>query len=165
MKSISKQAKPNNNVEDKRGKAILFTLGLLVAALAILYLSSVILPRIKLITDMCNAEIVSTPRGEFMIVNSDLGSYFLLRMLLSLLNLVLVLWLLYVYVKDYLLFRTNFALGLVAFLFSFLLYALSSIPLVRLLAAPARPFGEIFSFVPLLFSAIGLVIFAKLSNE
>ncbi|VVB56634.1 Uncharacterised protein [uncultured archaeon] len=147
-----------------RGRALLCTAGLIVAALVIIYLSSVILPQIKFIEDMKNAELVMTPHGEFMMVNSDLGSYFAVRGILSIINLALVVWLLYVYVKDYLRFRTSFALGIVAFLFSFLLYALSTLPFTRLLSGPG-PLGEVFQFIPLLFSAVGLVVFAKLSNE
>ena len=167
--NTKKGAKPKSGAPNgpmgETGRALLCTAGLIVLALVIIYLSSVILPQIKFIEDMKNAELVTTPRGDFMMVNSNVGGYFALRFLLSSLNLVLVVWLLYVYVKDYLRFRTSFALGITAFLFSFLLYALSSLPFARLLPGSGGPLGEIFQFVPLLFSAIGLVIFAKLSNE
>ena len=147
--------------------ALLATAGLIVAALTILYLSSVILPQLKFIEDLRSGELtmISGPGGSF-ILGPDIstyGSYFALRLLLSLINIVLVIYLLYAYVSDYLRFRTSFGLGIVAFLFSFLLYAMASLPFIRFLGP--RGFADIFSFVPLLFSGIGLVIFAKLSNE
>ncbi|MEM3399721.1 MAG: hypothetical protein QXP42_02730, partial [Candidatus Micrarchaeia archaeon] len=88
----------------------------------------------------------------------------LLRLLLATLNVILVICLLYIYVRDYIRLRSNFTLGLIAFLFSFLLYAISTIPLIHIILGPyVGP--SIFSFIPLLFSAIGLIIFAKVSNE
>ncbi|MFH1470453.1 MAG: hypothetical protein ABIF01_01785, partial [Candidatus Micrarchaeota archaeon] len=73
-------------------------------------------------------------------------------------------YLLYIHLKDYLAIRSGFTLGLVAFLFSFLLYALSSLPVIHVFFGR---FGmaSVFSFIPMLFSAIGLLVFAKLSNE
>ena len=55
-------------------------------------------------------------------------------------------------------------MGLVAFLFSFLMYAVANVPLLHLLLG-SYGMAAMISFVPMLFSAIGLLIFAKLSNE
>jgi hypothetical protein len=87
-----------------------------------------------------------------------------LRFGLSALNIVLAVYLLFIYVKDYLSLRTSFTLGIIAMLFSFLLYALTSSPLMRAVIGPWG-IASTLSFVPMLFSAIGLVIFTKLGNE
>ncbi len=147
------------------GLALAGTLGLIVLAFAVLFLSSVFLPRMQFIENMRSGEILLGPGGPAHFApDAELGSYLWLRLILSSMNILLVVYLLFVYVKDYLHLRTGFALGIVAFLFSFLLYALSSFPLAHLLLGP-RGFLDVFAFIPLLFSGIGLVIFAKLSNE
>lgn len=144
--------------------ALLCTAALIAAALGILFLSSYLLPRVPFIQDLREG-VAPFPRPpDFSRLGGELGSFFALRLLLSALNLVLVVYLLYAYLKDYLRVRTSFALGLVAFLFSFLLYALSSFPAIHLLFG-FRGMAGLFSFIPLLFSALGLVIFVKLSNE
>ncbi|MCL6089157.1 MAG: hypothetical protein M1530_03265 [Candidatus Marsarchaeota archaeon] len=167
MKTKTTKAKANRFGCASSGRALLYTGGLIIAAMAILYLSSVLLPQLKFIEDLRSGELmlISGPEGSF-IIGPDIsayGSYFALRLLLSLANIALVIYLLFLYVRDYLHFRTSFALGIVAFLFSFLLYALASMPFIRFMGQSG--FADIFSFVPLLFSGLGLVIFAKLSNE
>ncbi len=94
----------------------------------------------------------------------ELENYFSLRIGLSLLNLALVIYLLYIYVGEYLKLRASFTLGIVAFLFSFLLYAMSTVPSIHVLFG-GFGFASGFSFIPLLFSAIGLIAFAKLGTE
>ncbi len=145
-------------------KALLYTVGLMAAALAILVLSIYVLPRLQFVEDMREGLFSpwAGPQASAEI-QAQLGSFFFLRLLLSGANILLLIYLLYIYVKDFLALRSSFSLGLVAFLFSFLLYALSTFPPMRLLNPFRGP--DIFSFVPLLFSAIGLLIFAKLSNE
>jgi len=156
--------KPAKNGERKNGKlALLWTVALILGALLIMVGSAALLPGVgRFIPDS------DVQRGIGGFVGASppqegIGEYLALRFALSTLNIVLVLYLLYVYVKDYLRLRSNFTLGLVAFLFSFLLYAISSTPLFYMLSM--RSFASTFSFVPMLFSALGLLIFAKLSNE
>jgi hypothetical protein len=166
-KSSPKAAKnngPKSNGSHYTSRAALYTATLIAAALAILVLSSFILPRLQMVEDLREG-LFSPWAGPQAVaeMQAQLGSFFFLRLLLSAANIALLVYLLYVYVKDWLQLRTGFALGLVAFLFSFLLYALSTFPPVRLLSPFRGP--DIFSFVPLLFSAIGLLIFVKLSNE
>ncbi|MCX6776076.1 MAG: hypothetical protein NT130_04490 [Candidatus Micrarchaeota archaeon] len=148
-------------------RAALYTTVLIIAAFAVMIISSFLLPSVQFV-GMREAE--GRPNmgpggavggGQTSI---DLNSYSTLRFILSILNTLLVIYLLFVYVRNYLVLKSNFTLGLIAFLFSFLLYALSSIPLVHTLFGPFG-IGGVFSFIPMLFSAIGLVIFAKLSNE
>ena len=82
----------------------------------------------------------------------------------SALNVVLAIYLLFTYVRNYLNIRANFTLGIVAFLFSFLLYALLSFPLIHTALGPYG-IASTLPFVPMLFSAIGLLIFARIGNE
>ncbi len=157
----AEKAKGKNNA-GPTGKAILYTLGLIALAFAVILISSFFIPdvmRVRVRPPPMEAE--PTPEG-ILVGLMDTG--FALKIALSMLNVLLILYLIYIHTKDYLALRSNFTLGLVAFLFSFLLYALSSLPIVQIFF---WRFGraEIFSFVPMLFSAIGLIIFAKLSNE
>lgn len=137
------------------------TLSLIISAVAIVFLSSFIFP--PLVNHQEPDEFISFPERPMGPPLEVTNAYFI-RFALTLLNILILIYLIYIYVQDYLLLKSNFTLGLVAFLFSFLLYALSSLPLVHSLF---RGFGVsgMFSFVPLLFSGIGLLIFAKLSNE
>jgi len=149
------------------GRAAVYTAALIIAAFIVIIVSSFLLPSVQFV-GIREAE--GRPNlGPFGAVADsqtfiDLNSYFTLRLALSITNMLLVVYLLFVYVRNYLILKSSFTLGIVAFLFSFLMYALSSIPLVHMLFGPFRT-AEIFSFVPMLFSAIGLIIFAKLSNE
>lgn len=149
-------------------RAVVLTGGLIVAAFGILLLSTYILPQLKFLEDVRSGDIpmsyISGGRLVF-VPDAETLTYFALRLVLSILNLALVVYLLYSYTKDYLRLRTSFSLGIVAFLFSFLLYALSSLPLMHTLFGGPRGYAGVFSFVPLLFSALGLALFAKLSNE
>jgi|SRR5271157_991498 len=161
-----KEKKTEKNKDAKtEGLAIAYTTILIVAAFAVLIISSFILPSVRFIgmgENESRPEFVEMGGMNPELVN--LNGYVTVRLILSVLNTVLVAYLLFVYVRSYLILRSNFTLGIVAFLFSFFLYALSSIPLVHGLFGPFG-IGGVFSFVPMLFSAIGLLIFAKLSNE
>ena len=156
--------------KDDKGQASrlapIYTIGLILAALAIILASSFFLPQVGFIQSMRNGEAVLPPRPPMdnFADSGGMGSYFDIRFILSAINLLLIVYLLYTYTADYLRYRTSFALGIVAFLFSFLLYGLSSFPLIHVLFG-FRAIGGVFSFIPLLFSAICLVIFVKLSNE
>ncbi|VVB58423.1 Uncharacterised protein [Candidatus Anstonella stagnisolia] len=148
-----------NNANVSTGAlAAIYTLALIVAALALLAISSLLL-----LPGMMG---MGDPRGGFEnnAFISALEGNLLLRLALSGLNVLLSIYLLFTYVKDYLRLRASFTLGIIAFLFSFLLYALSSFPLVRVTMGPYG-IASSLSFVPMLFSAIGLLIFAKLSNQ
>ncbi|MCX6777102.1 MAG: hypothetical protein NTY73_04015 [Candidatus Micrarchaeota archaeon] len=160
-----KKQEKNKGAGDN-GRAALYTTALIIAAFAVMIISSFLLPSVQFV-GMKEAE--GRPNmGPGAMGGSqtsiDLNSYFTLRFALSILNTLLVVYLLFMYVRNYLVLKSNFTLGLIAFLFSFLLYALSSIPFVHTLFGPFG-IGGVFSFIPMLFSAIGLVIFVKLSNE
>ena len=100
------------------------------------------------------------PEGDIDSLQNNIS----ITLALSTVNVLLAIYLLYAYVKNYLGIKSSFTLGIVAFLFSFLLYALSSFPLIHMLLGPYGIASRL-SFVPMLFSAIGLLIFAKLGSE
>ena len=141
--------------------AIVYTAGLLVAALAIIVLSSFLIPSFGPVMRDGVMGAYGVPPEE---VGRALDSSFDLRFVLSIFNVMIVIYLLYIHVKDYLRLKSTFTLGLVAFLFSFLMYAVATVPLLHLLLGPYGR-AALISFVPMLFSALGLLIFAKLSNE
>jgi hypothetical protein len=161
-----KKTERKNDIGKTRTAALL-TFGLIAAAIAIIAVSSIFLPGLgRAMREGPNhfeaGALAPPPPPENEI--AFLEGNFALRFGLSALNVLLAIYLLFVYVKDYLSLRSTFTLGLVAFLFSFLLYALTSFPLVRMVMGEFG-FASSLSFVPMLFSAMGLLIFAKLSNE
>jgi len=155
--AIMKNEKKNTNGSGMR--AILYTAGLLVAALAIIILSSLLIPSCG--PGMRCGGGQGAPPEE---IGLAIENSFALRSTLSLFNVAIVIYLLYIHVKDYLRLRSTFTLGLIAFLFSFLMYAIATVPSMHALLGPYGR-AAMISFVPMLFSAIGLLIFAKLSNE
>ncbi len=167
MEKVEKQkGKADNRT---MGKAALYTLGLLALAMLIILVSSFFIPNIMgfnvrgLPPDAGPAPVGIGPESEG-IFDRFIDTGFALRITLSVINVLLILYLLYMHLKDYLALRSSFTLGLVVFLFSFLLYALSSLPVLHVYFGRFGLAG-VFSFIPMLFSAIGLLVFAKLSNE
>ncbi|MFA4983035.1 MAG: hypothetical protein WC588_02340 [Candidatus Micrarchaeia archaeon] len=145
--------------------AALWTLALITAAVALLAASSLLIPGVG--EQVRGGRFDRAPPHERAISENAVAAIednLALRYGFSGLNVILVIYLLYLYVKDYLTIKSGFTFGLVAFLFSFLLYALASFPLMRVVLGPLG-MASMLSFVPMLFSALGLLIFAKLSNE
>ncbi len=161
-----KKTEPRPIARSTGARAALYTLGLIVAAIAIIAVSSALVPHVGQFVRERPGQALAPGEQEFPFIGMaiELEDYALLRLGLSLLNVALVMYLLYVYVSDYLTLKSGFTLGIIAVLFSFLMYALSTLqPLARLFWGFGGP--SIFSFVPMLFSAVGLLIFAKLGNE
>jgi hypothetical protein len=158
------KTKRNDNAS-LAGKAILYTLGLVALALIIILVSSLFVPNVVRVRglppDAGPAPPGPEPEG---VLDKVIDTGFALRIALSVVNILVILYLLYVHMKDYLTLHSKFTLGLVIFLFSFLLYALSSLPILHVFFGHFGMAG-VFSFIPMLFSAIGLLVFAKLSNE
>ncbi len=142
------------------GISLLYTLALIAAALGIIILSSLLLPGIGRAMRHEPGQFGQQPERDIAFLEEN----FALRAGLSALNVAFAIYLLFIYVKDYLSLKSSFTLGIIAVLFSFLLYALSSTSLLR---AVLGPYGIAsgLSFVPMFFSAIGLLIFIKLGNE
>ena len=141
---------------------VLYTALLVVAAVAVMLFSSALLPHFGL--QRRGGGLPGVPQELQPNQSLFAGDYPLVRLVLSITNLVLVTYLIYVYTKNYLQLKTPFALGLVAFLFSFLLYSIATLPLFHMLLEEGNR-TAFTSFVPMLFSAIALLIFVKLSNE
>jgi len=143
--------------------AILYTAGLVVAALAIIVASSWLIPSFGPggRGGMMGGGFGAPPPED---IGNAIENLFALRFVFSLFNVVIVIYLLYIHIKDYLRLKSTFTLGLIAFLASFLMYAISTVPAMHLLLG-ANGRAAMISFVPMMFSAIGLLIFAKLSNE
>ena len=164
-----KKTEPKPVARHTGTRAAIYTLALIVAAIAIIAISSAIVPRIgQYVRGGEFGAPAPQPAGqqEFPFIGAavELEDYALLRLGLSVLNVALAMYLIYVYVKDYFTLKSSFTLGIIAVLFSFLMYALSTVqPIYRFFGDPVSP--SIFSFVPMLFSALGLLIFAKLGNE
>jgi len=162
-----KSADMNNEKKNANGsgmRAILYTAGLLVAALAIMVASSLLIPSFGPGMRGGNGgdRFGAPPPPEE--IGNAIENSFTMRFVLSTFNVLIVIYLLYIHIKDYLRLKSTFTLGLIAFLFSFLMYAIASMPLLHpLLGSYGR--AAMISFVPMMFSAIGLLIFAKLSNE
>jgi len=105
------------------------------------------------------------PHGRMMMQDDN---YYTARILLSGFNILLCTYLMFAYVRDYLALRSEFMLGVIAFLFAFLLYGFSSFPLLQYyLGYPMQGMGGMgaFAFVPMAFTAIALVIFLKISQR
>jgi len=160
-KNKSKEMKGGKNAANGSGmRAIIYTLGLIVAALAIIVASSMLIPSCG--PGMrCGGGPGAPPPED---IGNAIENLFAMRFVFSLFNAIIVIYLLYIHIKDYLRLRSTFTLGLIAFLASFLMYAISTVPAMHLLLG-ANGRAAMISFVPMMFSAIGLLIFAKLSNE
>jgi hypothetical protein len=164
---MAKKAKSEKkNLGQNHGfPAVLYTIGLIALALGIMVFSSLLLPRFDpVLRDGGSGRFMHPPPGAEETGSGEIGEYFIIRLALSFVNLVVIVYLLFIHVRDYLRLRSKFTLGLVAFLFSFLLYALSTVPVVHMMLGPYG-IASRMSYVPMLFSALGLLIFAKLSNE
>jgi hypothetical protein len=145
--------------------AALYTIGLIALAIGIMVFSSLLLPRFDpVLRDGEQRFMPHQQPGPQEGIADEIGEYFIIRLALSFVNLAVIVYLLFMHVRDYIRLRSKFTLGLVAFLFSFLLYALSTVPVVHMLLGPYGIASRL-SYVPMLFSALGLLIFAKLSNE
>ncbi len=145
----------NENGQNRAGPAALYTVALIAVALGVLALSSLLLPHFE-------RELRAPPGSPSF--PPDIGDYPLVRFALSAVNILLVVYLLFIHVRDYLRLKSSFTLGLVIFLFSFLLYALSSFPVLHMLLGEGGR-AEFLSFVPMIFTTIGLLVFAKLSSD
>lgn len=132
-------------------KAALASLGMFAIALAVLFISFRLIPADR-----------STHTDIAAAIN-----------LLSIIDVALLVFLLYSYVKSYLEVKSRFALGLVGFLFGLMLFTLTSnrlvlafLGLAPIMQGPGPQMGvALIDIVPLVFSTIALAVLAYLSNE
>jgi hypothetical protein len=154
------ETKKGKKPEPGNGSAALFTLVLIAGAIGLIVVSSLLLPGIGRAIRPPEPLAHAPPAGDLAPFENNIG----LSLFFSLLNVGLAIYILFTYVKDYLAVKSSFTLGMVVFVFSFLLYAISSLPLVHMVLGPYGIASRL-SVVPMVFSAICLMIFAKLSNE
>jgi len=136
-----KQEKKSNGFS---GKALLWTVAILAAAMLSLVVFDSLMP-------------FRRGPGEGQALMLLVGS-------LSFLIIAFSAILIYTYVKDYLELRSGFTLALLLAIVAFLMLGISSNPLVHMFfGAYGRP--GFFSFLPYLFAAIALGILAWISNR
>lgn len=167
MAGIKRAKNDRKNRQNYTPRALLYTAGLIAAALAIIVLSSWLLPSFDpVLREPGPGRFFDRgrPAPNDADLPADVTNYFTIRLALSLVNVAAIAYLLFIHVKDYLRLRSSFTLGLIAFLFSFFLYAISTLPLMHIILGPYGR-ASMLSYVPMLFSAIGLLIFARLSSE
>ena len=135
--------KPRN--ESASANAFLATIAVLFLGLLVLYLSAQFVPRGRMMMDYVR-------------------DYAGLQLLFSSFNVLLLLYLFYIYSKDYFELKSAFTGGLLLFLVAMLLFSLTSNPLVHLWYG-YRMGPDDFNLVPLVFSTLALLVLAKISAE
>jgi len=92
-------------------------------------------------------------------------NWFMISSALASAVLALSLYLIYTYLKDYIELKSKFTLGILLAVFSFMLFAITSNPVLhRFLGLDRGGMGP-FSLMPLLFAAISLAILAWISSK
>jgi len=77
---------------------------------------------------------------------------------------VVSIYLMYIYLKDYLELRSRFTLGILFAIISFFLFAITSNPLLHAVLGIRENMG-IFSFIPMIFAIISLAVLAWISSK
>ncbi len=99
-------------------------------------------------------------RGEF---KEIMKSYMYIDMGLSTIMLIVSLYLIFVYLKDYLELKSSFTLGVLLAVVSFMLFAISANPLLHMMLGIGKE--GLFSIIPLVFATISLVMLAWVSSK
>jgi len=100
-------------------------------------------------------------RGEF---KTLLLNYAIVYMVLSFAMLFLSVYLTYIYLKDYLELKSKFTLGILLAVVSFMIFAISSNPLLHQLIGIYGKTAT-FTLIPPLFATISLAILAWISSK
>jgi len=103
--------------------------------------------------------------GEgFFPVKNCTGPFYPLKVLLSTLNILLVLPLLYLYIRTYQELRNPFTLGLIFVMVSLFFFTITSNPLVFMFFDIPGVYPNPFSILPDLFCTLALVILIRISQ-
>ena len=94
----------------------------------------------------------------------NMTSYFMISNLISFTLLVISIYLIYIYLKDYLELKSNFTLGILLSVISFMLFAMTSNPLLHQFFGVYGKMG-LFSMMSYLFATISLAILAWVSSK
>ena len=89
---------------------------------------------------------------------------FLLMVIISLVMFLLSIYLMYIYLKDYLALKSGFTLGLLLLMFSFMMFSIGMNPWLQLLLGVYGRVG-LFSFIPFGLATLSLVILAWISSK
>lgn len=93
-----------------------------------------------------------------------MGQIFVIHTTLSFAMLLLSFYLSFIYLKDYFQLKSKFTLGLLAAVFSFMMFALTANPLIHVILGVYGGKG-IFSLIPYLFATISLGILVWVSSK
>ncbi|MCP4647602.1 MAG: hypothetical protein GY852_07690 [bacterium] len=91
-------------------------------------------------------------------------SQFLLMNSISTLMFFISIYLVFIYMKDYLMLRSRFTLGILLAVISFMLFAISSNPLLHTVFRLPDKSG-LFTLIPMVFATISLGILAWVSSK
>jgi len=100
-------------------------------------------------------------REEFRAVQE---SQFLLMNSISTLMFFISIYLVFIYMKDYLQLRSRFTLGILLAVISFMLFSISSNPLLHMMLGIFGKQG-VFELIPMVFATISLGILAWVSSK
>ena len=134
----------NNNVL----KALFGALGILVLSIVLLLLFNLVVP--------------------FQRFNPNwlVRNYFVISILFTSLVGILSLYLIFIYLKDYFELKSKFTLGIILTATSFLLFAITSNPLLcKFLGVYGKGGGGLFSLIPMCFALISLAVLVWISSK
>lgn len=138
--------KESRKTRDFAFKAAIGTIAMMLVSLLMVYFSSMLIPR------------------GMMMQNDE---WFNARVFASFANLLLIAYLFFIYLKDYLELRSRFTLGILAFLLVFSFYAFVSNPIVLFnLGIRLGPGGGgPFAFASMIFTGLALLVLAWISDQ
>lgn len=136
--------------EDFNIKALMGTLLAVLLGIGIFLAANVVFPFREL-----------GPRAE---ANDVIPYVFAAQAVLSLVMLQLSMYLLFIYIRDYLQLRSKFTLGLILAIFSFLLFSIAANPIIHMFLGVFGGRG-LFPLIPYAFAAASLGILGWLSSK
>ena len=142
-----KEIKKENNTAVK---AAVGTLIILILAMAIFFIINMAIP----FRDFGS-------RGE---VREIMMHSMMITSLISSIMLVLSIYMIYIYLKNYLELKSKFTLGILLAVISFMFFALTSNPMFHMIFGMFGKDG-IFTLIPLMFATISLAILAWISSR
>ncbi len=142
---LKSQTKAQTKKVDYTAMAVTGAISIVIISIALLLLVNLLFP---------------FRRHEFL----DMPTIFTIGSVLSLLMFVLSVYLIFIYLRDYLELKSNFTFGLLLMMVALMLFSLSSMPLLTtIFGVYGRP--GLFSVIPYIFTLISLAILAWLSSK
>ena len=143
-----KEAKKEKN--NYSFKAAGFTLLAVVLCIGIFFVADILTPFRSLEN---REEFRAMMESQFLIMNS-----------ISTVMFFISIYLVFIYMKDYLVLRSRFTLGILLAVISFMLFAISSNPLLHIIFRLPDKSG-LFTLIPMIFATISLGILAWVSSK